>query len=220
MMITRRGWRSGMAVAMLIAALLPGPAHAQATGSIAGIITDQSGAVLPGVTIEAMNAATAQVRGAVTGSDGYFTIPLLQPGQYDVKATLAGFKPTRSEGATVSVGDTTRVDMKLSVGGVSENVTVSGETPLIETAHATLGITIDQQKVVELPLNGRNFTQLGTLIPGVVAPPPASAAPPVMRRPAGSARRPRGSASTACATSRTTSCSTARATTTRSTPAS
>lgn len=172
MMITRRGWRSGMAVAMLIAALLPGTAHAQATGSIAGIITDQSGAVLPGVTIEAMNAATAQVRGAVTGSDGYFTIPLLQPGQYDVKATLAGFKPTRSEGATVSVGDTTRVDMKLSVGGVSENVTVSGETPLIETAHATLGITIDQQKVVELPLNGRNFTQLGTLIPGVVAPPP------------------------------------------------
>ena len=72
---------------------------------------------------------------------------------------------------TVSVGDTARVDVKLAVGGVEESVTVSGDSPLVETSHATLGITIDQQKVVELPLNGRNFTQLGTLIPGVVAPP-------------------------------------------------
>jgi hypothetical protein len=76
------------------------------------------------------------------------------------------------EAVLVSVGDTTRADMKLTVGTVSESVTVSGETPLIETSHATLGITIDQQKVLELPLNGRNFTQLGTLVPGVVAPPP------------------------------------------------
>ena len=67
-----------------------------------------------------------------------------------------------------------------------------GETPLVETSHATLGITIDQQKVVELPLNGRNFTQLGTLIPGVVAPPAAWAARPATRRRAGSAPPPRG----------------------------
>ena len=90
-----------------------------------------------------------------------------------MKATVAGFKPVVLEKALVSVGDTTRVDLKLTVGGVSEGVTVRAETPLIETAHATLGITIDHQKIVELPLNGRNFTQLGTLVPGVVAPPPA-----------------------------------------------
>src|SRR5207244_11796021 len=72
---------------------------------------------------------------------------------------------------SVSVGVTSGVGVNVSVGGFQESVRVSGQTPLVETAHATLGITIDQQKVVELPLNGRNFAQLGTLIPGVVAPP-------------------------------------------------
>ncbi|HVD93693.1 MAG TPA: TonB-dependent receptor [Vicinamibacterales bacterium] len=151
--------------------LLPAPAFAQATGSITGLITDQSGAVMPGVTVEATNAATGQVRNSVTASDGFYTLPLLQPGSYNVKATLSGFKPIVRTGMDVSVGDTTRVDIKLTVGGLEESVTVSGEAPLVETSHSTLGITIDQQKVVELPLNGRNFTQLGTLIPGVVAPP-------------------------------------------------
>jgi outer membrane receptor protein involved in Fe transport len=151
--------------------LAPAIARAQATGSLAGVITDESGAVMPGVTIEATNSATGQLRTAVTGADGYYTIPLLQPGPYDVKATLSGFKPVVRTGSTVSVGDTARVDIRLAVGGVEERVTVSGGSPLVETARATLGITIDQQKVIELPLNGRNFTQLGTLIPGVVAPP-------------------------------------------------
>jgi hypothetical protein len=151
--------------------LLPVPAYAQATGSITGQITDESGAVMPGVSVDATNTATGQTRNAVTGADGFYTIPLVQPGTYEVKATLSGFKPVVRQNITVSVGDTSRVDMKLTVGGIEESVTVSSEAPLVETAHATLGITIDQQKVVELPLNGRNFTQLGTLIPGVAAPP-------------------------------------------------
>src|SRR3954470_7999626 len=155
----------------LLALALTAPAFAQATGAITGVITDQSGAVMPGVTVEATNTATAQTRNSVTGADGFYTLPLLQPGRYHVKATLAGFKPVVREAVDVSVGDTSRADIKLTVGGVEESVTVSGESPLVETAHATLGITIDQQKVVELPLNGRNFTQLGTLVPGVVAPP-------------------------------------------------
>src|SRR6185312_4322948 len=146
-------------------------ADAQATGTVAGVVTDESGAVMPGVTIEIANTATGLVRSAVTSADGYFAVPLLQPGSYEVRATLTGFKPVLTTGTVVSVGDTTRVDIRLAVGGVDESVTVSGDSPLVETSHATLGITIDQQKVVELPLNGRNFTQLGTLIPGVVAPP-------------------------------------------------
>jgi outer membrane receptor protein involved in Fe transport len=150
---------------------LTAPAFAQATGAITGVITDQTGAVMPGVTVEATNTATGQVRNTVSGADGFYTLPLLQPGRYNVKATLAGFKPVVREAIDVSVGDTSRADIKLSVGGLEESVTVSADTPLVETSHSTLGITIDQQKVVELPLNGRNFTQLGTLIPGVVAPP-------------------------------------------------
>ncbi len=151
--------------------VLPARAYAQATGSIAGVVTDQSGGVMPGVTVDAKNTATGQVRNTVTGPDGYYSVLLLQPGPYEVKTTLSGFKPVVRQGIHVSVGDTSKVDVKLTVGGLEESVTVTGESPLVETSHATLGITIDQQKVVELPLNGRNFTQLGTLIPGVVAPP-------------------------------------------------
>src|SRR5258708_4922200 len=142
--------------------VLPARAYAQATGSIAGVVTDQSGGVMPGVTVDAKNTAT--------GPEGYYSVLLLQPGPYEVKTTLSGFKPVVRQGIHVSVGDTSKVDVKLTVGGLEESVTVTGESPLVETSHATLGITIDQQKVVELPFNARNFTHIGTLIPGVVAP--------------------------------------------------
>jgi hypothetical protein len=145
--------------------------YAQATGSIVGIVTDESGAVLPGVTIEATNTGTSQVRSAVTGADGYFSIPLLQPGPYQVKGTLSGFKTFVREGITVTVESSSRVDIRLAVGGLEETITVRADSPLVETSNATLGIVVDEKKVVELPLNGRNFTQLGTLLPGVVAPP-------------------------------------------------
>src|SRR5689334_2030658 len=158
-------------VLLLLALLSPGFAYAQATGAIAGVVSDESGAVMPGVTVDITNVATGQTRTATTGGDGYYSVPQVQPGSYTVKATLSGFKEVTRTGISVSVGDTSRVDIKLAVGGVTENVVVTGASPLVETAHATLGITIDQQKVVELPLNGRNFAQLGTLIPGVLAPP-------------------------------------------------
>ena len=146
-------------------------ARAQATGGMTGAVTDGTGAVVPGVTVEITNQGTGQTRVVVTGADGFYNAPLLAPGQYGVKATLAGFKTVVRENLTVRVNDTARVDIAMIVGGVEENVTVTGEAPLVETSHATLGIVIDEQKVQELPLNGRNFTQLGTLMPGVVAPP-------------------------------------------------
>jgi len=137
------------------------------------VVTDESGAVLPGVTVEILNEGTGQTRSAVTGTEGFFTVPLVQPGRYRVSATLSGFKPLTRDGIVVRVSETARVDMKLAVGSLEERVTVTGESPIVETGHATLGIVIDEQSVVDLPLNGRNFTQLGTLIPGVVAPPAA-----------------------------------------------
>ncbi|HXG86847.1 MAG TPA: TonB-dependent receptor [Vicinamibacterales bacterium] len=146
---------------------------AQATGNIAGIVTDDSGAVLPGVTVEVTNTNTGQTRTAVTRADGYFTLPLLQPGVYQVKGTLGGFKTFLRDGVTVTVESTARVDMQLPVGGLQESITVQADAPLVETSNATLGIVIEEKKVVELPLNGRNFTQLGTLLPGVIAPPAA-----------------------------------------------
>src|SRR3954465_10726370 len=151
--------------------LLPADAQAQATGQIAGVITDTSGSVVPGATVEVTNQATGFTRSVVTEVDGAYTIPLLNPGVYEAKATLSGFRTTVRGGIEVVVNGTARAALKLSVGAITEQVTGAASPPLVETRNATLGVVIDQQKVVDLPLNGRNVTQLGTLIPGVVAPP-------------------------------------------------
>ncbi|MCC7124323.1 MAG: TonB-dependent receptor [Acidobacteria bacterium] len=156
---------------ILVLLLVPAWAHAQASGQINGSVTDASGAVLPGVTIEAVNSATGAMRTAVSGADGAYTLPLLQPGMYVVRASLSGFRTAQQDAVRVTVTETTRVSFELEVGQVNETVTVTAQATLVETTNATHGIVIDEQKVVDLPLNGRNFTQLGTLIPGVVAPP-------------------------------------------------
>lgn len=151
--------------------LLPVLALAQATGQINGLVTDTQGGVLPGVTVEVTNMDTGAIRTAITGADGLYTVPLLQPGNYTVKASLSGFKTAVREGVRVTVTETARAAFELEVGQLSEVLTVTATATLVETTNATRGIVIDEQKVVDLPLNGRNFTQLGTLIPGVVAPP-------------------------------------------------
>ena len=154
---------------------MPAPVYAQATGSITGVVSDQSGGVVPGVSIEVTNVATNQTRTTVTGGDGFYTVPLLPPGVYAVKATLQGFRVTTREGVAVTVESTSRVDLRLSVGEVVETITLDGdlEPPLVETSNSQLGLVVEQKKIEELPLNGRNFAQLGTLLPGVVAPPAA-----------------------------------------------
>jgi len=167
--------RSSLRRTALAAVLsLAGPAaFAQSTGTLSGLVTDESGAAVPGVIVEVSNQDTGQVRTATTGPDGFYAVPLLPPGVYDVKASLAGFASLLRRGVRVSGSETARINLSLKIGPVTENVTVVFDAPLIETANATLGIVIDEKKVVELPLNGRNFAQLGTLIPGVVAPPAA-----------------------------------------------
>ena len=165
--------RRSIPIIAALAALLLAPvaARAQATGQMTGTVTDTSGGVLPGVTIEVTNAATGVVRTAVTNADGTFIVPLLQPGDYNVRASLSGFRSVVREGVRVTVTETSRVVFEMALGQLTETITVTAEATLVETANATRGIVIDEQKVVDLPLNGRNFTQLGTLIPGVVAPP-------------------------------------------------
>ncbi|MGC4082655.1 MAG: carboxypeptidase-like regulatory domain-containing protein, partial [Vicinamibacterales bacterium] len=162
---------AAVCILQLTAGLLPAAVFAQATGQINGLITDSSDSVLPGVVVEATNLATGLVRSATTGGDGLYTIPLLPPGDYDVKASLQGFRSAVQQKIRVTVSETANIPFKLEIGQVSETVSVVGTATLVETTNATHGIVIDNQKVVDLPLNGRNFAQLGTLIPGVVAPP-------------------------------------------------
>ncbi len=161
-----------LAVLLFVCASVPG-ALAQATGSMTGLVSDESGAAIPGVTIEITNVGTNQTRTAITDAAGAYTVLQLAPGSYSVKATLSGFKVVARDGVTVSVESTARVDLQMSVGGLEETITVTADAPLVETRSATLGTVIEEKKIVELPLNGRNVTQLGTLMPGVVAPPAA-----------------------------------------------
>ncbi len=156
------------AVALLA---LPYRAGAQATGQVTGMVSDQTGLVIAGAKVELISTATGEVRTAATGSDGAYVFPLVAPGMYQERVSMAGFRTNLIKQAEVLVNGTTRLDVKLQVGSTTSEVTVTGATPLVETSNATLGDVVEQQSVVDLPLNGRNFAQLGTLIPGVVAPP-------------------------------------------------
>jgi hypothetical protein len=147
--------------------------HGQATGTISGLVSDPGGQVVTGVKIELTNIATSDTRNVSTGADGTYQIPLVNPGVYKIKATANGFKTTNVEKVEVVVNGTTRVDVHLTVGGVVEEVTVSDVAPLVETGNATLGTVVNHEAIVDLPLNGRSFAQLGTLIPGVIAAPSA-----------------------------------------------
>ena len=165
--------RSCISVAFAVAVVYPAWCAAQATGSITGVITDASGGVVPGVTIEATSRSTAQVRSTTSTTDGFYTLPLLNPGLYRISASLSGFRTSIRDDIEVLVNETARVDLTLQIGEIAEHVTVSTAVAAVETKKATLGIVVDHRKILDLPLNGRNFTQLGTLIPGVVAPPGA-----------------------------------------------
>ena len=165
--------QSALRCLFLVAAtlLLSTSALAQATGQITGVVSDPTGRVLPSAGIELINSATSQIRNTTSGPDGSFAIPLVNPGSYQVQVSLTGFKTSLTRGIEVVVNGTSRVDVQLQVGSTSVEVTVTGSTPMVETGNATLGTVVAHQSIVDLPLNGRNFAQLGTLIPGVIAAP-------------------------------------------------
>ena len=157
----------------LLLASLPAGVWAQATGQVSGQVVDPSGAVVPEAAIQLTNEGTNQTRNGKTAGDGFYTFALVNPGVYTVKVTVAGFTTQARSGVEVALSGTSRVDFTLQVGQLSETITATEAAALVETRSATLGIVIEREKVVDLPLNGRNFAQLGTLLPGVVAPPPS-----------------------------------------------
>ncbi len=152
-------------------ALSPGRVSAQATGQVTGVVADPTGSVVPKAKVELTSTTTSQVRTATTGSDGSYTFPLVAPGVYQVRVSMTGFRTNITDEVEVLVDGTTRADVKLVVGSTAETVTVTDAAPLVETNNATMGNVVEHDSVVDLPLNGRNFAQLGTLLPGVVAAP-------------------------------------------------
>lgn len=153
--------------AALVAALLTAwPATAQETrGSIEGIIKDTSGAVLPGVTVEARGITVAGGQTAVTDAGGVYRFPSLLPGVYEITANLSGFNPAKSENVELQLGQVLKVDLSMAIAGVTEAVEVTAESPLIDVKQSVAAATIEKEFIDRIP-KGRDFSSLIPLAPG------------------------------------------------------
>src|SRR5436190_5925059 len=139
----------------------------QTTGNITGRVVDDQGAAVPGVTVTAKNPQTGFSRTEISDTEGVYRLNALQVGTYDIVAELQGFSKVESKGIVVNVGQTLDINLTLKVANVSETVTVTGETPLIETSSSSVGGVVDIKRIESLPLNGRQFANLAATIPGV-----------------------------------------------------
>ncbi len=142
----------------------------RATATIRGTVTDTSKAVVPGATVTARNGDTGLTRSTTTNTSGLYAFPDLPPGSYDVTVELTGFKAAVRAHITLNVADVRAIDVELSAGELAEVVTVEAATLGIKTIGGEVAGLVTGEQVRELPLNGRNFLQLATLMPGVSAP--------------------------------------------------
>ncbi len=140
----------------------------QITGSIRGTVVDPSGAVVSGATVSARQTETGLARTAVTDRAGAYVVFELPVGHYEVQVEARGFQKYIQQGITLDVNETANVPIRLAVGAETEQVQVHADAQLIESGVTSLGKTVSEREVLDLPLNGRNFTQLGLLQPGVV----------------------------------------------------
>lgn len=157
-------------VAVLIALFAPTRLAGQATelGTILGTVTDPQGAAVPGATVKVTNMGTAVTREVKTDNQGNFAARSLVPGQYSVEVTAPSFQTQVQSNIKLDVGGSATLDFHLTVGAVSEQVQVSAQAVLLQTDESNVGTVIENARVVELPLNGRNFNQLTRLTPGAV----------------------------------------------------
>jgi hypothetical protein len=140
----------------------------QQLGAVQGTVTDQTGAVLPGVTITVTNVATGTERTTTSNGRGVYRVPSLDPGRYEVKVALEGFRGVQQRDVVVSVGATVGLDVQMQPGQITEVVEVVGPSPDIQTEKADVSAVVEQRKVVDLPLVSRNPLALAALQPGVV----------------------------------------------------
>jgi hypothetical protein len=155
--------------ATLLFSLMTGVvAHAQVTGAtVTGTVSDPSGGVVAGATVSALNNATAQSRDVTTDSAGVYTIPNLLPGTYDIKVSAAGFSTDLQSGLTVAVGQQLQLNFGLKVGNTSTTLQVTEAAPQIDLTSSALSGEVESETVRDLPLNGRDWTSLAQLQPGV-----------------------------------------------------
>src|SRR6185437_9197835 len=152
---------------VLFAGAISYPLIAQ-TATALGVVTDDSGAVVPEASVTFVNVETRQSRSAQTDSNGSYRMPQLNVGNYEARVSKDGFQTTVLPGITLTVSQEATINAKLRVGAVEQQVEVTGSAQTVDTDSATLGGTVDEQKVADLPLNGRNLSQLTLQEIGVV----------------------------------------------------
>lgn len=145
------------------------PAFAQTYGELTGAITDPSGAALANVRVVLTHTANGRTREVRSTEAGVYSAPFLAPGRYDIAAELAGFKNAVRRGVEVQVDVKVRADLSMEIGAVSETVEVTASTPLLNSENAAVGTVIENRRIVQLPLNGRNWLQMVALSPNVSA---------------------------------------------------
>lgn len=139
-----------------------------ASTQILGLVTDSSGAVVPGATITASRIESGDRRTTTSNETGNYIFPLVDSGSYDVTCAAPGFKTEVRRNILLELNQKGRVDFQMQVGQQAETIEVTSSAPLLKTEDATLGSVVEHRRIVELPLNGRNFAQAATLMPGVV----------------------------------------------------
>ncbi len=147
----------------------PGASAQQGTGDLRGQVADQQGAALPGVAIVLRHQESGLFRETVSGGDGTFFFSAMTPGVYEISAELASFKKYQARDVRIEVGKTAQVAIKLEVGGITESVTVSAESPLVDVSSKEIGGNITAQEFVDTPSFNRNFAGYLGMLPGVVA---------------------------------------------------
>jgi hypothetical protein len=166
MRISRAALCAAIALTLLSYFSLPLAAQVNATATFTGQVTDQSGAAIVGATVKITSQETGVVITRQTSADGNYTVPLLKAGTYSIEVTVAGFAPNTRKNITLQIQQVGQEDFKLTVGGIDQQVTVEGGAPLLNTETTELGNVINRESTEQLPLNGRNFSQLGLLVPG------------------------------------------------------
>ncbi len=161
--------RSPSLVLGLLLLLVPGVVSAQTTATVSGTVQDMDGGVIPGATVTATNAATNLVRTSTTGGEGRYVLAGLPPGTYDLRIEISGFKPHVRRGLTLSVADAVVANAELEIGGLVEAVQIVDWAPVVNTSSSDLSYLVGSDAIATLPLNGRNYTDLALLQPGVLA---------------------------------------------------
>jgi len=165
----RRLSRGLLLAGLTVMLAMPSIAEGQGTrGEIAGRVTDDTGGVLPGVTVAVTNQETGMVRSFVSNEAGRYIASNLPPGPYELHAQLSGFRPVVRRNVQVSVGSQLVIDFELGIGDFEQVVEVVADTPLVDTSSAGIGGVVSREMIENLPMNARSFDQLATLQAGVV----------------------------------------------------